>query len=277
MTGWRAAIGRAGRGRLELGASYWNGVARRVAPNGILPPAVSWLRRESCLRLLAGWCGERLATSRVLKTDCFEEAFNSCSAFLTIAADNEQAVAIDISEEIVSRARRRARVAGVGARFLCCDVRSLPFADGSYDVVFSHSTLDHFTYEEHVLASLREIRRILAADGSLVLTLDNRFNLGAPLVQLAKLVSPYFIGPAFCRTRAARLLERCSLRVEDSTHLAHSVRILDILVFRLATALSWTRLEEGARRMLHGFDALCARRSGHALFGTYVALKATPR
>src|SRR5204863_8026948 len=61
------------------------------------------------------------------------------------------------------------------------DVRALPFADGSFDVVVSTSTLDHFQARADIDTALRELHRVLASDGLAVVTLDNPWN---PLVAL---------------------------------------------------------------------------------------------
>jgi SAM-dependent methyltransferase len=58
---------------------------------------------------------------------------------LTLIASRSgaDAMGVDIVENLVDRARERARVGGLGARFRLADAEALPFADASFDVVTS--------------------------------------------------------------------------------------------------------------------------------------------
>lgn len=75
------------------------------------------------------------------------------------------AVGIDVDPGEVERARQLAAEQGVGnAQFQTGNVYELPFADGTFDAAFSNALLDHLS---DPIAALREIRRILKADGVL--------------------------------------------------------------------------------------------------------------
>ena len=58
---------------------------------------------------------------------------------LTLIASRHgaDAIGVDIAENLVERARERARVDGLGARFRLADAEALPFASASFDVVAS--------------------------------------------------------------------------------------------------------------------------------------------
>ena len=71
-----------------------------------------------------------------------------------------------------------ARNSGIEA--VVADVRSLPFAEASFGVVFSGSTLDHFESAADIQRSLGELYRVLRPGGTLILTLDNPAN---PLIE----------------------------------------------------------------------------------------------
>jgi SAM-dependent methyltransferase len=151
----------------------WDAVVRawRETPATLLLRAYSDAANR---RLLERWVPTR--AGRVLKTDVFDEAVaEGLAPFLARRAD--ALVAIDASPAAVEAARRRrpeldARVA---------DVRSLPFEDGSFDVVVSTSTLDHFQARADIDTALLELGRVLAPGGLAVVTLDNPWN---PLVAL---------------------------------------------------------------------------------------------
>jgi ubiquinone/menaquinone biosynthesis C-methylase UbiE len=71
---------------------------------------------------------------------------------------------VDVSERMLAIAHRK--LGGV-VRLICGKAESLPLQSGAFDLVVSNSSL-HFW--ENPLAGLREIRRVLAPAGHLVLT-----------------------------------------------------------------------------------------------------------
>jgi SAM-dependent methyltransferase len=74
---------------------------------------------------------------------------------------------VDVDERTVEHARSRYP----GAEFQVADVASLPFEDGSFDLIVSFETIEHVPEPERVLA---EWRRVLAADGLLVISTPNK-------------------------------------------------------------------------------------------------------
>jgi SAM-dependent methyltransferase len=225
-------------------------------------PATSLLRAYSDAanrRLLERWLPAR--TGRVLKTDVFDEAVaEGLAPFLAHRA--EALVAIDASRAAVEAARRRhpeldARVA---------DVRALPFADGSFDVVVSTSTLDHFAARADIDMGLRELHRVLAPGGLVVVTLDNPWN---PLVALRnalparpRALVPYYVGATLGPRALRAALAGAGFAVEELAAVLHAPR-LAVRALRppLRLLLSAERLERWPTRFLTGqFVAARARR-----------------
>jgi SAM-dependent methyltransferase len=85
----------------------------------------------------------------------------------TIAASRAgyRATGVDPTKKAVAAARRVARQLGVGAEYVVGDARQLPFADGSFDVVFSYSVLQHLSKPDVRLAA-GEIARVLRPGGT---------------------------------------------------------------------------------------------------------------
>ncbi|MBX3414338.1 MAG: methyltransferase domain-containing protein [Pirellulales bacterium] len=73
-------------------------------------------------------------------------------------------VGIDPSIQGIQAAQRVTRQLGVKARFLVADSRYLPFADDSFDVVFSYSVLQSMA-KENVGETMQGVRRILTPGG----------------------------------------------------------------------------------------------------------------
>ncbi|MEZ4731584.1 MAG: methyltransferase domain-containing protein [Caldilineaceae bacterium] len=90
-------------------------------------------------------------------------------------------VGIDIDPGEIERAKQLAAEQGIAnVQFETGNVYELPFADGSFDAAFSNALLDHLI---DPVAALREMRRILKADGMLgVRTADRDGYLLAPRI-----------------------------------------------------------------------------------------------
>lgn len=73
--------------------------------------------------------------------------------------------AIDIDADLVEAAARHAGERGVAAAIERADVRSLPFTDGSFEVVIDFGTCYHIEGADRALA---EIERVLVPGGFLV-------------------------------------------------------------------------------------------------------------
>ncbi len=223
-----------------------------------------WRRhaRAAHLALLERWIGP--VDGRWLKTDLQEERSAARSLLPSLPG---RWCGIDVAFSVAATSRR----AGVPAAV--SDVRALPFADGAFDGILSTSTLDHFDVVTDIDVALRELRRVLAPGGRLLLTLDNPQN---PLIRLRNALSkrsrlsalvPFHVGPTLSEEAGRAALARAGFDVLASEHLLHAPHIVGTRSAR------WPWVE---RRALPLFDRLAATRlarySGH-----YVAFLAAPR
>jgi len=87
-----------------------------------------------------------------------------------------RAVGIDPSLDAVRAARRVSRQLGVDPDFVVGDARFLPFADDSFETVFSYGVLQHFS-KQNARTSLTEIVRVLKADGRTLVQMPNKFGI----------------------------------------------------------------------------------------------------
>ena len=224
-------------------------------------PSMLWRRHSDAvnLRLLAGWLGGDLGA--VLKTDLFDEAISQ-GLGKALAASARSVTGIDINARIVEAAHRRyPEITALEA-----DVRALPFREGSFDTVISNSTLDHFDEPAEIEASLRELSRVLAPGGRLLVTLDNPRN---PVVAVGKALRgrdlnrswtraggrtarvglvPYYVGATLDTPALVEALERSGLVVVDGVRGPHrawlrssSVASSSGLAGRPPTSGSWLR------------------------------------
>lgn len=90
------------------------------------------------------------------------------SAFLAECAAH--VTGLDVSAEAIDHARQT-YAARANLEYVTASVTSIPLADASVDVVVSFETIEHLVEQE---AMLDEFRRILKADGILLLSAPNR-------------------------------------------------------------------------------------------------------
>jgi len=238
------------RDSLSEESRYWDAIVEAWQNT---PPQALWRAHSDAinLALLARWLPEG-RVQYLLKTDVFDEAVGDglCSFLVSRA---EQVVGMDISLSTLHAVRRRyANLRIVGA-----DTRRLSFADDTFDVIVSLSTLDHFRSRDEIVVSLRELCRVLRPGGHLVLTLDNLANpavalrnvLPFPLLQRLGIV-PYYVGATYGPRLLRRLLPQVGFDVVEVSAVMHCPRVLAVPIARL--------LERGARvETLQRFSRLC--------------------
>ena len=71
-------------------------------------------------------------------------------------------VGVDVDEGALGAAAERLAAARANAELVCADVRSLPFADGEFDVVVDFGTTYHVAHADR---ALQEIARVLRPGG----------------------------------------------------------------------------------------------------------------
>ncbi|MDD5729534.1 MAG: class I SAM-dependent methyltransferase [Candidatus Omnitrophica bacterium] len=104
-------------------------------------------------RCLEIGCGDGLMT-RLLKENCGE------------------LVSVDLSANRIETARKSAGKSAV--RFILSDARALPFKDSYFDTVVAFEVIEHLPGREEQSQVLREVKRVLSADGRLVISTPNK-------------------------------------------------------------------------------------------------------
>lgn len=157
----------------------------------------------------------RLDGLRILKTDLWDEAKNT--RILAWASQRGAAAyGIDISPPTVLQARG-AFPAG-RLRCVASDVRAIPFADESFDAIYSMGTIEHFDETEQAVA---EIVRVLKVGGRAIVGVPNRHDpflrpLFATILQAFGLYA-YGYEKSYSRRALREMLERAGLRVDAET------------------------------------------------------------
>jgi SAM-dependent methyltransferase len=152
---------------------------------------------------------------KILKTDLWDEAKNT-RILAWAAACGAHTYGVDISEPIVLKARaafdRQPLHAAVG------DVRDIPFADASFDAVYSMGTIEHFDETER---AVQEIVRVLRPGGRAIIGVPNRHDpfLRPVLAAALQAVGLYGYGyeKSYTRRGLRRMLINAGLIVKAET------------------------------------------------------------
>jgi len=160
---------------------------------------------------------------KILKTDLWDEAKNT-RILVWASRQGARAYGIDISQPIVNQARA-AFDTGPGARNwphhlqgAVGDVRELPFRDGSFDLIYSMGTIEHFDETE---GAVEEIARVLKPGGRAIVGVPNFYDpfLRPLLARILQAVGLYAYGyeKSYSRRALKRMLEKAGLSVVAET------------------------------------------------------------
>jgi len=237
-----------------------------------------WLWRAHSDAVNTALLGRWLPCARVerlLKTDLFDEAL-SAGLHPHLVQKAQQIVGIDISASIVRADRSR----HPGLQVAMADVRRLPFASSSFDVIVSNSTLDHFHSRHEIVASLYELHRVLRVGGQLLLTLDNLAN---PIIAIRnflpfRLMSwlglvPYYVGATYGPQGLQRIVQKVGFEVQAIDAIMHCPRVLVVALVRLIEGRLGLAPQRRFMRGLMAFESL-ARWPTRFLTGHFIAVNA---
>ena len=118
---------------------------------------------------------------------------------ISAARKGYQPVGIDPSLQSLLAAQRVAKQLNVEVRYVVADGRYLPFAEGSFAIVFSYSVFQHL-YRTDVEQSLAEIARVLRPLGVSVVQMANSYGLHNLWIQARRRFrDPGFFGVRYWR------------------------------------------------------------------------------
>jgi len=256
----------------DLAGDRWDDVGSAWASR---QPHALWRAFTDRLQvaLLERWIDEPQWRSRspqptALKTDLFDEVAGK-GIVRHLTATGFRVTGIDVSPVVVRTASER----NPEITAMVADVRVLPFANDSFDMVFSGSTLDHFETADDIGQAVRELARVLRPTGVLVLTLDNPCNplvwlRNGPLLRVVRRVGivPYPVGVTVGPDALTGVVRGSGLEVRRVSALLHCPRVLAVWAAAslrgsravtqarfLDTLLRWERLDRWPSRWMTGY------------------------
>lgn len=177
-------------------------------------------------------------------------------------------VGIDPALEAVIAAREVCRQLKAPALFVVADGRYLPFAPGSFDVVFSYSVLQHFS-KENARLTLSEVARVLKTRGVSFIQMPNIYGVRSLYHQVrrrfreAREFEVRYWTPSELRDTFARLIGPSTLSVDGYFGLNVQKSDADLLPPKYKAVIAASevlrRMSRRARWMLRFADSLYIR------------------
>lgn len=257
-------------------ANYWNEIAN------------TWqhTNQQKLLRLISDTLNDRLfdnwlapkKVNRLLKTDLFDESLTD-GLYPLLSKRAKSVVGIDISAATINAAKQHHKQ----LQAVIADVRHLPYASGTFDIIVSNSTLDHFQTSAEIITSLKELKRVLRKDGQLLITLDNITN---PIIALRHIlpfkllnrlgIVPYYVGATFGARRLKSTLEELNFSVLEVTTFWHFPRIFLVPIATVVDKYFSDKFRRKFLNMILAFEYLSKLPTKY-ITGQFVAAKAIKR
>lgn len=178
--------------------------------------------------------------------------------FVRFARAGAEATGIDLTEHAVALLQRRLEIEGLTATVRVADAEHLPFADNSFDRVYSWGVLHH---TPDTRAALREVFRVLRPGGELCVMLYSRTSwvayglwlryallAGRPWHGVRKVLGAHMESPgtkAFTRREFERMFEPLAdLRIEQVAT-PYDRRVVGPLADWTARRMGWFTVVRG--------------------------------
>lgn len=251
---------------------FWEGVGESFPDLG--GAASTAFYRANEIRLISSALGDVRGLS-ILKTDLWDEARNT-RIMQWASAQGAEIYGIDISPPTLRKARDQFDPGALKASL--ADVRRLPFADGSFDALYSMGTIEHFDESGDAVV---EMARVLKPEGRLILGVPNRFDpfLRPVMVWILWCLGLYGYGfeKSYSRKALRRMMERAGLDVVDETGILFIpgwLRIADLVAHTRLAALR--PLTGAAVRLFVSLDARFPRLRRHGYLLASVGTRVRP-
>ena len=132
--------------------------------------------------------------------------------------------AVDFSDKMLSRARRKAEVSGIEVRLKQMDVQNLEFEDNTFDTVAASFV---FCSVPDPVKGLKEVERVCRPGGKVVL-LEHVLSANSNLAWLMNVYNPLVVRMvgANINRRTADNVDKSGLKIENITNLAAGIFLL---------------------------------------------------
>lgn len=178
-------------GRQDFWTEYQPGFRASEAPVGT--PAF-FAEVESRRYELEPHIAELVDFERWAGTDVLEAGCGIATDGIRFVRANARYTGIDFSPTALALARRRLDLEGGAARFVHGSVDRLPFADASFDLVYSNGVIHHVPETGR---AIREFHRVLRPGGTVIVMVYHRrsFNFYVSIMTVRRLLASLLLLP----------------------------------------------------------------------------------
>jgi ubiquinone/menaquinone biosynthesis C-methylase UbiE len=126
----------------------------------VAPETIEWFREARRVRYdeYAPWLRATTGIGEIRGKDVLEIGVGLGSDHFTLASGGNRMTALDLSREHLRLTQRHLSLEGLSTTAVHGDMEKMPFADASFDVVYSFGALHH---TDHMEKAVAEIRRVL--------------------------------------------------------------------------------------------------------------------
>lgn len=148
----------------------WDEIARTMPDFSGAPSTLYY--RECEIELFRRHAGE-LRGKKFLKLDLWNEAINT-RILKWVSDQGAEVYGMDISHVVSRRAYDNAAADGSDKEFVRADIRELPYAENSFDLVYTMGTIEHIDEYRH---AIEEIRRVLKPGGRAIIGVPFKYDI----------------------------------------------------------------------------------------------------
>ena len=154
----------------KLQSFAWDEIARSMPDFSQAPSTLYY--RDCEIELFRRHAGD-LRGKRFLKLDLWNEAINT-RILKWVAEQGAEVFGMDISHVVSRRAHQNALNEGSDMDLVRADIRELPYADESCDIVYTMGTIEHIDEYRH---AIEEIRRVLKPGGRAIIGVPFKYDI----------------------------------------------------------------------------------------------------
>jgi len=194
---------------MNSASNFWDKMSTAIkSKRGYLSKNIAGIKKQDYLNAVRRWGSYNKGV--MVKTDCFEEYLLTDSFLPECARNYNEIIACDISYPVISSAKKN--LDNDNCEWLCADAADLPIKHGSCDLVVSPGTC---SYLKTPLSGLKEAYRILKPEGTLIISILNKENVGFFPAKFLNL-HPISSGKGYTREDFARLLSDSGFEAVES-------------------------------------------------------------
>jgi ubiquinone/menaquinone biosynthesis C-methylase UbiE len=155
-------------------AQRWDSVIEFNPHHGIGKTLTDKYWVSEITRLLSLWLPRKTKGLKLLKYDLYNEATGTAEVTEWFLKKGFDFYGVDISKEVIKRARKNFGHKVKKSHIVLGDVRKLPFKDNTFDVVFSFGTIEHIRENA---TSVNEAFRVLKPGGIFITGINNKLDI----------------------------------------------------------------------------------------------------